>query len=87
MSRLFGANSLNCKERFFTMTKKLCCQNVYTNEQGRKSVKNGQKTWQVNHLIYAAGSDLHNTIRTRIAMMEPINADALRQAANSAGTR
>ena len=46
-----------------------------------------QRTWRVNHLIYAAGKDLHNTICTRIAMTEPIDADALREAADSAITR
>ena len=46
-----------------------------------------QQTWRVNHLIYAAGKDLHNTIRTRIAMTEPIHIVALRQAADAAITR
>ena len=46
-----------------------------------------QQTWRVNHLIYAAGKDLHNTIRTRIALTEPIRADTLREAADSAITR
>lgn len=46
-----------------------------------------QRSWRVNHLIYAAGKDLHNTIRTRIAMTEPIDAEALRAAADSAITR
>lgn len=43
--------------------------------------------YRVNNLIYAAGNDLHNTIRTRIAMTEPVNADALRTAADAAITR
>ena len=50
-------------------------------------MKSKQQTWRVNHLIYAAGKDLCNTIRTRIAMTEPIRPDALRAAADSAITR
>lgn len=50
-------------------------------------MKKEQQTWRVNHLIYAAGKDLHSTIRTRIAMTEPIRSDALRAAADSAITR
>ena len=44
-------------------------------------MKKEQQTWRVNHLIYAAGKDLHSTIRTRIAMTEPIRSDALRSMA------
>lgn len=43
--------------------------------------------YRVNNLIYAAGAELHNTIRTRIKMTEPINADALRKAVDAAITR
>ena len=50
-------------------------------------MKKERKTWQVNHLIYAAGKDLINTIRTRIVLKEPIQPDALRQAADAAITR
>ena len=53
----------------------------------RQHLKNEQQIGRVNHLIYAAGKDLHNTIRTRIALTEPIQSDALRQAADSAITR
>ena len=38
--------------------------------------------YKVNNLMYAAGKDLHNTIRTGIEMTEPVNADALRKAAD-----
>lgn len=54
---------------------------------GRHGLENEQKTRRVNHLIYAVGKDLHSTIRTRIAMTEPIRPDALRAAADSAITR
>ena len=50
-------------------------------------MKQELQAWRVNHLIYAAGKDLHNTIRTRIALTEPIRADALRKAADLAITR
>ena len=50
-------------------------------------MKKEQQTWRVNHLIYAAGKDLHNTIRTRIVLTESIQPDALREAAYSAITR
>ena len=43
--------------------------------------------YRVNNLIYAAGKDLHNTIRTIIEMTEPVNSDALREAAALAITR
>ena len=52
-----------------------------------KAMKKEQQIWRVNHLIYAAGKDLHNTIRTRIAMTEPVDAGALRKAVDSAITR
>lgn len=52
-----------------------------------KDMKNETQTWRVNPLIYAAGKGLHNTIRTRIALTEPVDAGALRQAADSAITR
>ena len=40
--------------------------------------------YRVNNLIYAAGDDLHNTIRTCIVMTEPVDAGALREAADLA---
>lgn len=43
--------------------------------------------YRVNHLLYAAGGDLHNTIRTRIALTELIQPDILREAVDSAITR
>ena len=43
--------------------------------------------YKVNNLIYAAGKDLFNTIRTCIEMKEPVDAGALRKAADSAITR
>ena len=52
-----------------------------------EEMKKEQPAWRVNHLIYAAGKDLHNTIRTRIVMTEPIHPGALREAADSAITR
>ncbi len=36
--------------------------------------------YKVNNLLYAAGEDLHNTIRSRIEMTEPVDAEALGQA-------
>ena len=36
--------------------------------------------YRVNNLIYAAGDDLQNTIRTCMVMTEPVDADALRKA-------
>ena len=43
--------------------------------------------YKVNNLIYAAGKDLHNTIRSKVTLTEPIHADALRKAADEAVTR
>ena len=43
--------------------------------------------YRVNNLIYAAGKDLFNTIRTCIELKEPVDAVALRKAADSAITR
>ena len=43
--------------------------------------------YRVNNLIYAAGDELHNTIRTRIKMTEPINSNALRKAVDTAVKR
>lgn len=40
--------------------------------------------YKVNNLIYAAGKDLYNTIRIALGMTEPVNADALREAADLA---
>lgn len=40
--------------------------------------------YKVNNLIYAAGKDLHNTMRTRIEMTEPVDAVMLRKAADTA---
>ena len=40
--------------------------------------------YRVNNLIYAAGDELNNTIRTRIKMTEPIDPDALRKAVDTA---
>lgn len=40
--------------------------------------------YRVNNLLYAAGSDLHNTIRTHIELTEPVDAEALREAAGLA---
>ena len=63
---------------------------AYASERGyshMNAMKKAPPAWQVNHLIYAAGKDLHNTIRTRIAMTEPVSAGALRKAADSAITR
>ena len=42
---------------------------------------------RVNNLIYAAGEDLYNTIRTRIALTEPVDPDALRKAVDMAIVR
>ena len=58
--------------------------------RGRRLMENTaeeKRAWKVNHLIYAAGKDLHNTIRTRIALTEPVDAGALRKAADAAITR
>ena len=40
--------------------------------------------YRVNNLLYAAGDDLLNTIRTQVKMTEPINPDILRKAADIA---
>ena len=40
--------------------------------------------YRVNNLLYAAGNDLLNTIRSQIRMTEPINPDILRKAADMA---
>ena len=54
---------------------------------GRNTKSEESMEYKVNNLIYAAGKDLHNTIRSKVTLTEPIHADALRKAADEAVTR
>ncbi|MBO7663477.1 MAG: hypothetical protein J6U01_08895, partial [Clostridia bacterium] len=38
--------------------------------------------FRVDHLMYAAGDSLRNTIRTGITLTEPVDSDILREAVN-----
>ena len=40
--------------------------------------------YRINNLFYAAGDGLHNTIRTRLEMTEPVDANKLKKAVDSA---
>ena len=43
--------------------------------------------YKVNDLLYAAGDDILNTIRTDITLTEPVDKDILAEAVNSAAER